>query len=120
MRLRRGILALLLPALMAAAGCHSYHVETTVVNRTGQTIQLLEVEYPSATFGANRMAAGEILHYRIQLRDSGPLKVQYTAGSGQLAKAQGPEVAERQEGRLEIVLLPNGKAEFHTALTPLP
>jgi len=110
MRLRRGIFALLLPALMAAAGCHSYHVETTVVNRTGQTIQLLEVEYPSATFGANRMAAGDILHYRIQLRDRG--------GGGQPAQTQGPEVAERQEGRLEIVLLPDGKAEFHTALTP--
>ena len=39
MRLRSGIFALLLPMLMAAAGCHSYHVETTVVNRTGQTIQ---------------------------------------------------------------------------------
>jgi hypothetical protein len=118
MRLRSGIFALLLPMLMAAAGCHSYHVETTVVNRTGQTIQLLEVEYPSATFGADRMTAGEILHYRIQLRDRGPLKVRYTGGGGQPAQVQGPEVAERQEGRLEIVLLPDGKAEFHTALTP--
>ena len=118
MRLRRTVFAVLLPGLMAAAGCHSYHVETTVVNRTGQTIQLLEVEYPSATFGADRMAAGEILHYRIQLRDSGPLKVQYKAGNGQTTQTQGPVVAERQEGRLEIVLLPDGKAEFHAALTP--
>lgn len=118
MRLRSCVSALLLPALMAVAGCHSYHVETTVENRTGQPIQLLEVDYPSASFGANRMAAGAILHYRIQLSGSGPLKVQYTAGNGQPAQAQGPEVAERQEGRLEIVLLPDGKAEFHAELTP--
>jgi hypothetical protein len=117
MSLRSALCALLLPAL-AAAGCHSYHVETTVVNRTGQAIQLLEVDYPSATFGANRMAAGETLHYRIQLRDSGPLKVQYTAQNAPLAQVQGPVVAEPQEGRLEIVLLPGGKADFHLQLTP--
>ena len=29
-------------------------------------------------------------------------------------------VAERQEGRLEIVLLPGGKATFHPELTPVP
>jgi hypothetical protein len=120
MRLRSAVFALLLPALLAAFGCHSYHVETTVVNRTGQTIQLLEVDYPSATFGANSMATGETLHYRIQLSGSGPLKVRYTAGNGQSAQAQGPVVAERQEGRLEIVLLPDGKAEFHPVLTPQP
>jgi hypothetical protein len=120
MRLRSTLCTLLLPALAAASGCHSYHVETTVVNRTGQPIQLLEVDYPSATFGANSMAAGETLHYRIQLRDSGPLKVQYAAGNGSLAQVQGPVVAERQEGRLEIVLLPGGKADFHPQLTPQP
>lgn len=118
MRLRCGIFALLLPALMSAAGCHSYHVETTVENRTGQAIQLLEVDYPSATFGANSMAAGAILHYRIQLSGSGPLKVQYTTSNGHPAQTQGPVVAERQEGRLQIVLLPEGKAEFHAELTP--
>ena len=66
--------AIALPALMLAAGCHSYHVETTVENRTGRTIQLLEVEYPSASFGADSLAADEDFHYRIQLRGSGPIK----------------------------------------------
>jgi hypothetical protein len=32
----------------------------------------------------------------------------------------GPELAERQEGRLQIVLLPQGKVEFHPELTPQP
>ena|ERR1039457_1102341 len=120
MRFRSVAFTLLLPALMAVSGCHSYHVETTVENRTGQTIQLLEVDYPSATFGTNRMAAGETLHYRIQLSGSGPFKVQYTTGNGHPAQAQGPVVVERQEGRLEIVLLPEGKADFHPQLTPQP
>lgn len=105
-------------ALMAAPGCHSYHVETTVENRTGGAIQLLEVDYPSASFGANSLAAGGIFHYRIQLRGNGPLKVQYTASDGRQAQIEGPILAERQEGRIEILLLPGGKAEFHPELTP--
>jgi len=112
-----GILALV---LVWAVGCHSYHIETTVENRTGGTIQLLEVDYPSASFGANRLAAGEVFNYRIQLRGIGPLKVQYTGMDGRQVQADGPTVAERQEGQMEIVLLPEGRAEFHPQLTPQP
>ncbi len=104
--------------LMPLAGCHSYHVETTVENRTGEAIQLLEVDYPSASFGADSLAAGADYHYRIQLRDSGPLKVQYTAKNGHQAQIDGPALAEGEEGSLDIVLLPGGKAEFHPRLTP--
>ena len=107
-------------ALMAWAGCHSYHVDATVENRTGGAIQLLEVDYPSASFGADTLAAGAVLPYRIQLRGSGPLKVQYTGSDGRQVQVEGPTLAERQEGRIEIVLLPDGKAEFHPQLTPLP
>jgi hypothetical protein len=117
------LLAIAAPLLFAACGCHSYHIETTVENRTGGAIQLLEVEYPSASFGADSLASGADFHYRIQLRGSGPLKVQYTAGDsrqGLLTEIDGPTVAERQEGRLQIVLLPGGKAEFHPQLTPQP
>jgi hypothetical protein len=116
--------AIALPALMLAAGCHSYHVETTVENRTGAPIQLLEVDYPSASFGADSLAADGVFHYRIQLRGSGPIKVLYTVSDGsrtqRSVQIEGPTLTERQEGRLEIVLLPGGKAEFHPELTPAP
>jgi hypothetical protein len=102
---------------MMAAGCHSYHVETTVENHTGGPIQLLEVDYPSASYGADKLLAGGVFHYRIQLRGNGPLKLQYTAGDGRQVQISGPTLAERQEGKLQIVLLPGGKAEFHPDLT---
>jgi hypothetical protein len=108
--------ALLLAGLIA--GCHSYHVETTVENRTGGPIQLLEVDYPNASFGDNTLAADADYHYRIQLQGSGPLKVQYTAADGKQIQATGPQVAELQEGQLRIILLPGGKAEFYPHLTP--
>jgi hypothetical protein len=124
MGMRRWIFsAMLFAALMCAAGCHSYHIETTVENRTGGAIQLLEVDYPSASFGANTLASGEVFRYRIQLRGTGQMKVQYSTsdrGQARLTQVDGPTVAERQEGRLQIVLLPGGKAEFHPDLTPQP
>jgi hypothetical protein len=47
--------------------------------------------------------------------------VQYTeAASQKIRQMTGPEIFERQEGQLEIVLLPDGKAEFHPQLTARP
>jgi hypothetical protein len=112
--------AIVLPTLMLPTGCHSYHVETSVENRTGAPIQLLEVDYPSASYGADTLAAGGIFHYRIQLRGNGPLKLQYTASDLRQIQIVGPTLAERQEGKLDIVLLPGGKAEFHPEFTAQP
>jgi hypothetical protein len=44
--------------------------------------------------------------------------VSYTAANGQTVQISGPTLAERQQGTLEIVLEPGGKAEFHPQLTP--
>ena len=109
--------ATLLSAFFFSA-CHSYHVDATIENRTGAPIQLLEVDYPSATFGADSLAADANFHYRFQVRGSGQLKVSYTAANGQTIQISGPTLAERQQGTLEIVLEPGGKAEFHPQLTP--
>src|SRR6202041_3758938 len=103
--------ALLAAASLSAAGCHSYHVDATVQNRTGAPIQLLEIDYPSASFGADKLAPGELFPYRIQLRGSGQLKVHYAAANRHEVDIDGPSVAEGQEGQLGIVLLPDGKAE---------
>ncbi len=112
-RLQAAILSL---ALAAIAGCRSYHVEITVENRSGAPVQLLEVDYPSASFGADSLAADASLHYRIQVRGSGPVKVQYTV-AGKLQQSSGPSLFEGEEGQLGIVLLPGGKAEFTPQFT---
>jgi hypothetical protein len=118
--MRRCIPLLLLSGISFAevilAGCHSPHVEVAVENRTGAPVRLLEVDYPSASFGSDELATGATMHYRIQLQGSGPVKVQFAAADGHAAQAQGPSLAERQEGALKIVLLPGGKAEFYPAV----
>jgi hypothetical protein len=112
--------ALALSGFLFATGCKSPHVEVTVENHTGEEVRLLEVDYPSASFGADKLAAGGSMHYSVALQGEGPIKVQYTALDPNQAQKQaqiaGPAVSEGQAGRLEIVLLPEGKAEFHPEL----
>ena len=110
--------ALLMTGTMIVSACHSYHIETTVKNDTGSSITLLEVDYPSASFGADALDANGTYHHRIQTRDSGAMKVQYTGPNGKQVQITGPTLYEGQEGRIEIDLLPNGKAEFHPVLNP--
>jgi hypothetical protein len=111
--------AVLLPALSLTCGCHSSHIDATVENRTGAAIEQLEVDYPSASFGADNLATGADYHYRLHVRLSGPVKVQYAESASHLVRQiTGPELSEGQEGRLEILLLPDGKAEFHPELSP--
>lgn len=108
----------LLPLSGALTACHSAQIDATVENRTGAAIELLEVDYPSASFGADKLAAGADFHYRFQVRLSGPVKLQYTESATQKQRqVTGPEVSEGQEGSLAIVLLPDGKTEFHPSLT---
>jgi hypothetical protein len=102
------------------SGCHSAHVEVSVENRTGAPIRLLEVDYPSASFGSDELATGATMHYRIQIQGRGQVKVQYTAADGHQLQVEGPALAERQEGTLDVVVLPGGKAEFHPHLSPAP
>jgi len=108
----------LLASACLMSACHSYHIETTIKNETGAPISLVEVDYPSASFGADAVAASGDFHHRIQTRGSGPLKVQYTNASGKQVQITGPTLYEGQEGRLEIDLLPDGKAKFDPILNP--
>jgi len=102
--------------VIAICGCRSYRVEVTVENRTGAAIQLLEVDYPSASFGADNLPPGASMHYSLQVRGSGPVKVQYTVGGAQ-TEITGPVLEEKDEGQLLIVLLAGGKAQFTPQLS---
>ena len=109
--------AIVLLALAGVTGCRSHHVGITVENRTGAAIQLLEIDYPSASFGADSLAPGANLRYQVQIRGSAPIKIQYTAAGGVQKQISGPSLSEGDEGQLQVVLLPDGKAEFTPELS---
>jgi hypothetical protein len=104
----RSLLALALLASLTPIGCHSPYVEATVSNRTGRPIELLEVDYPSASFGTQNLATGADFHYRFKVLGSGPTKLLYTNSAHQEHKADGPFLKEGAEGSLTIVITPTG------------
>jgi hypothetical protein len=98
----------LLTTLIATAGCHSPYVATTVSIRTSQPIELLEVDYPSASFGAQNLAPGTDFHYRFKVLGSGSMKLLYTDSTHHDHKSDGPFLKEGAEGPLAIIIADTG------------
>jgi hypothetical protein len=103
MRLLRALA--LLPVLVLA-GCHSAFVTATIQNRTAQPIQLIEVDYPSASFGTQSLAPGADFHYRFKVLGEGKLKLIYTDTSHQEQKFEGFFLKEGAEGPITITIVP--------------
>jgi len=116
MKRRSMIAALVMLPLLSLAACHSAHVAITVENRTGAEVRLLEVDYPRASFGVDSLAAGAAYHYRVQVIGEGQVKVQYTDPANHQVQITGTNLAEGDQGRLDIVLLPGGKGDFHASV----
>ena len=104
MRLYR---ALALLPVIALAGCRSAFVTATIQNRSSQTIDLIEVDYPSASFGTQSLAAGADFHYRFKVLGDGKIKLTYTNAAHQEQKSEGPTLNEGDEGSLTITILPH-------------
>jgi hypothetical protein len=98
----------LLTCLIAFAGCHSPYVAATVSNRTSQPIDLLEVDYPSASFGTQSLAPGADFHYRFKVLGSGNMTLTYTTTTFHDKKSEGPFLKEGDEGPLQITIAPDG------------
>jgi hypothetical protein len=104
--------------LLTTPGCKSQWINANIENRSGETVRQLEVDYPSASFGTDFLTPGATLHYRLQIRGSGPIQLVYSLANGHAVRSRGPVLVERQQGQLTIVLLPQGKTEFEAKLQP--
>jgi len=116
MRLRLILLAVV--ASLPLAGCHSKYVEATITNRTGEPLSVVQVDYPSASFGTQMLKPGQAFHYRFKLVGSGPVKLSFTDAKQKDHHQDGPQMQEGQEGRLEIDFPAQDHAEFHVSLHP--
>jgi hypothetical protein len=99
---------LVLPAALLLSGCHSAFVEATISNRTPQRLQLIEVDYPSASFGTQTLDPGADFHYRFKVLGEGKLTLSYTDAANKEQKSSGPEIQEGAEGPLRIIITPSG------------
>jgi hypothetical protein len=93
-------------ALATLTGCHSHYVSIDVHNTTGKPITLVEVDYPTASFGVDTLAAGTTYHYRFKILGDGPTKILWTDAAQQQHTVAGPSLNEGQEGTLTTTITP--------------
>lgn len=104
-------------AVVLMAGCKSPYVNVTVKNDTGAAVTLVEVDYPSASFGRESLAADAVYPYRFKVLGSGATKVSWTDAAKKEHTSAGPDLHEGQQGLLSITLTPTG-AKWSEQLTP--
>jgi hypothetical protein len=100
--------AALFLTFITLTGCHSPYIATTITNHTTQTIDLIEVDYPSASFGTQSLAPGATFHYRFKILGSGNVKLTYTTTTFHNKTSNGPALKEGEEGPLQINIDPDG------------
>ncbi len=93
-----------LASLVLLQGCRSAFINATVRNASGQIISLIEVDYPSASFGIQTLAPAASYSYRFKVLGSGPLKVMYTDVESHEHASQGPSLHEGLVGSVDIAI----------------
>ena len=93
---------------LTLAGCHSAYIAATISNHTAEPLSLVEVDYPSASFGTQSLAPGQDFHYRFKVLGSGPTTILWTRPANHDQKSSGPALREGDEGELTITFNPNG------------
>jgi len=94
--------------LLLLAGCHSAFIDATIRNRTDRPISLVELDYPSASFGTQTVAPNQDFHYRFKVLGSGNLKLIYTDAAHIEHDIAGPHLDEGDEGSLTVIVAPTG------------
>jgi hypothetical protein len=105
MRVPRLLLAL--TVVLALTGCHSAFIDTTIYNRTAEPLSLIEVDYPSASFGTQALAPGQEFRYRFKVLGDGPTTLLWSDAAHHERKISGPPLREGDEGKLTITYNPN-------------
>jgi hypothetical protein len=99
-------------ACAALSACRSAYVETTLENQSSTPLHVIEIDYPSASFGTQSLAARAVYHYHFKIQGSGPLTLTFTDDAGKAHTATGPVLNEGQHGDLKIEIDATGKVNW--------
>src|ERR1017187_4245775 len=106
-----------LAAVLTLTRCHSAYIAATISNRTAQPLELIEVDYPSASFGTQALAPGQDFHYRFKVLGDGPTTLLWTDAAHRDRKLNGPALREGDEGKLAVTFNPNADPKWDLQLT---
>ena len=111
----RTLLALL--ALLCLTACRSPYVETTIENTGAAPLRLIEVDYPSASFGLQSLDPHGAYHYHFKIQGTGPVTITFTDAAGKSHTVAGPILREGQQGTLHITIDPSNGVSWGLHLT---
>lgn len=103
-------------AILLLTGCHSRYITATVTNRTAGALSPVELDYPSASFGVNSLAAGATYSYRFKIIGSGPTAIIWTDSAHRDHKFTGPALREGDEGTLAVTVIPGAAPAWNLQL----
>jgi len=103
-RIVRTVRILGLTLAVGLTGCHSAYIDSTITNATPQPVSLIQVDYPSASFGTQILGPGQNFHYRFKILGNGPVQLTYTDAAQHEHKFTGPLLREGNEGKLTALI----------------
>ena len=105
--MKTGMRILLFVALIVLVGCRSRVVQVKLINTSPKPISIIVVDYPTATFGVDKLAPGATYQYPIKLLGTGPLNIQFTDADGHNHTYTGPTLHKNDEGSVTVQLTQN-------------
>jgi hypothetical protein len=106
-----------LAAALMLSGCHSANIAATISNHTNAPLSLVEVDYPSASFGTQTLAPGQDFYYRFKVLGSGATTLLWTDAAHQDHMNAGPHLGEGDEGSLAITFNAGADPSWELQLT---
>jgi hypothetical protein len=102
---------------LLVAGCRSRFVAATIENDTDHPLQMVELDYPGASFGVSTLAPHGVYSYRFKAIGSGTLALSYSEAGGVAHTATGPEVKDGQGGSLVVSIGERGAVSWKPVLS---
>ena len=88
--------------LAALCGCRARIVDINLTNTSPETLKTIIIDYPTATFGKDKLGPNETFHYSIKPVDTGMLKIQYTDVLGTIHTYTGTPLHKGDRGTIEV------------------
>jgi hypothetical protein len=98
----------ILITLAALTGCRAHVVKVNLKNVSAETVKTIIVDYPTATFGKDKLAPGEIFSYSIKPLETGLIRIQFTDAQGSIHTYNGSQLHKNDEGSIEVDISQSG------------
>src|ERR1700704_3338224 len=104
----RLISSFIIIAIIALSGCRSRVVKVNLKNTSTDVVKTIIVDYPTATFGKDKLAPGETFSYAIKPLETGMLKVQFTDAKGAIHSYSGTTLHKNDDGVIDVNINQSG------------